>query len=196
MIKSRESLEWICDSLISDRRIPSYFNQYEQMDMQLDDPSTLKIVRRPTNKKAVLEKKRTSVSGVGKTSLSPVRKSTGYNRLNTFGSPSQRLSSPRKTGYENATHDKRKYTSADFTEQGYVSTSPKKSKAMSPSRKKYDGPYDPSLSQENPEYQAKRQQLLNMIQKNIQAKLSNEAVIDKKIDAIRQNAWNTFQMKL
>jgi len=45
------------------------------MDMQLDDPSTLKIVRRPTNKKAVLEKKRTSVVGVGKTSLSPVRKS-------------------------------------------------------------------------------------------------------------------------
>ena len=80
--------------------------------MQVDDPSTLKITRRPTNKKAVLEKMRTSTSGVGKTSLSPVRKSSlqsGYNRTSTFGSPKGRTSSPtRKSGYENSA-DKRKY---------------------------------------------------------------------------------------
>ena len=75
MIKSRESLEWICDCIINDRRIPSYYNQYEQLDMQLDDPNDLRIVRRPTNKKAVIDKRRTSTAGVGKTSMSPVRKS-------------------------------------------------------------------------------------------------------------------------
>lgn len=140
--------------------------------MQVDDPSTLKIVRRPTNKKAILEKKRTSTAGVGKTSLSPVRKSTGnYNRTSAFGSPTDRKSSPtRRTGsglFNDGSADKRKYVSTDFTDAGYVSNSPsKKSKNTSPARKRYDGPFDPSQSQDNPEYQAKRQQLLNMIQKN------------------------------
>jgi len=152
--------------------------------MQLDDPSTLKIVRRPTNKKAILEKKRTSVSGVGKTSLSPVRKSS-ISSPNRFGSPTR--SPPRRGNtYDNGSaNDRNKYVSTDFNENGYVSSSPSKKRTGSPSKKKYDGPFDPSLSTDNPEYQAKRAQLLNMIQKNWNAKLENEAVIDKKIDAIR-----------
>jgi len=93
MIKSRESLEWICDCIINDRRIPSYYNQYEQLDMQLDDPNDLRIVRRPTNKKAVIDKRKTSTAGVGKTSMSPVRKSLGGGTPTKFGSP-RRSSSP------------------------------------------------------------------------------------------------------
>ena len=193
MIKSRESLEWICDCLIHDRRIPSFYNQYEQLDMELDDPSTLKIVRRPTNKKAIVEKRRSSTIGVGKTSLSPVRKSSTTERFSAtkFGTQN---TTPRKSathGYETGlANDRNKYVSTDFTENGYVSTSKKRS--GSPTKRKYDGPFDPSLSIDNPEYQAKRAQLLAMIQKNWDTKLEQEAIIDEKIDAIRQNAWKTF----
>lgn len=122
MIKSRESLEWICDCIINDRRIPSYYNQYEQLDMQLDDPNDLRIVRRPTNKKAVIDKRRTSTAGVGKTSMSPVRKSLGGGTPTKFGSP-RRSSSPTRGNQSpyNNHGDKKKYLSTDFKEDGYVS---------------------------------------------------------------------------
>ena len=128
------------------------------MEMRFDDPNTLKIVRKPTNKRATMEKRRDSQIKTGKTSLSPVRRSS----INLSPKRSS-YSSPRRGGGGGGDYDRddyNGYVSSDFTEQGFESTSPSKKRTSSPS-KKYDGPFDPTLSTENPEYQAKRQQILN-----------------------------------
>ena len=123
MINTRESLEWICDGIMNDRRPQSKFNQYEQLDMQFDEPNSLQIVRRQTNRKAVFERRKSLTNAgvrksIGKTSTSPVRKSLTGGTPNKFGSPGRRGSSPTRDspnrGFYDSNADKRKYISTDF----------------------------------------------------------------------------------
>lgn len=83
MIKSKESLEWVCDALINDKRIPQIANPYELKD-RYSGLNKITITRRlsyaPDDRESKNSPSKNRLSNVspksGRKSMSPVRQRT------------------------------------------------------------------------------------------------------------------------